>query len=90
MKPPNFVVERRLKADSRGWGKYHLAQVGEKKTLCSVTLNHARIARVGGSIEAALRSLERVSEHQKKGSACKNCISRAQKLRSPLDRLTEV
>lgn len=90
MSPPRFVVERRLKANDRGLGKYHLAQAGDQRTLCSVTLRHGRASQAGRPIESTLRSLERVSERQKKGSACKNCISRAQKLRNPLDRLTEV
>jgi len=91
-KEPTYISRRAIKANGRGWGKYHIIQAGEKVALCSYKLQHHVSDGVGRGIEAELRFLEfRIKRRRSKGhQACKLCLQRAEKLRNPLDRLASI
>lgn len=87
---PLFVLHRHPLANGTGWGKYHLAEAGGKSTLCRVRLRHITGLRYAKPVEVVLQSWEKRTSYYKKKGLCKTCIARAQKLRNPLDRLSEV
>jgi hypothetical protein len=87
-----YVILRLVKANDRGWGKFHLVRAETKTTLCSVKLRRFPDGRFKRPIESSLRELSDRARRRggRKAEACKNCIKRAQKLRAPLDRLAEI
>ena len=84
-----YKIDRHIKANNRGFGKLHLVKVGEKVSLCGVTLRHRAYRHFARSLEECLGVfLER--NHLYRRQSCKRCIQRVQKLRNPLDRLADV
>lgn len=86
-----YVIDRHIKRNNRGFGKYHLVKTETKVTLCGVTLRYESSRRYGHSIEETLQSFQTSSRRSgyRARRNCKTCVKRAQKLRNPLDRLAE-
>jgi len=92
-KADKYVVVRHVKANDRGWGKYHLAVAETKSTVCSVKLRRPVDGRYTRPIEEALQALRgRAQRYSYNGmyAVCQNCVKRAQRLRNPLDRLADI
>lgn len=84
-----YKIDRHIRANNRGFGKLHLVKVGEKVSLCGVTLRHRALRHFARSLEECV-SVFLGRSHRYERQNCKRCLQRVQKLRNPLDRLADI
>lgn len=93
MSGPTYIVHQFILAGD-GWSRFHIVESGQSlrnaRALCKRKMKGHVQEQFAGPIEGIIRRLPRRYRNYNNRRACKQCWAEAQKLRNPLERLSEV